>query len=387
VQNDGKIRIAFIITKLELGGAQRQLLGIIEGINKDKFSVFLYTAGNGMLIKDALKVKGLALRRSPFLERPISLLKDFFVFLDICFFLKNNRIDILHSHSSKAGILGRLAAFCCGTKSVLHTVHGWSFNSRQSFLRRSLFIFLEKLAADFTDIFVVLSDPDREKGLTHKIGRGENYRVIRPSVDFLSFSLPSRPGIREEFLVDSSTVLVATVSCLKPQKCPEDFVKVAHLAFRSGLKAKFVLVGDGRLRPRVEKLISRLGLDNFVLMLGWRTDIPKILSGIDIFLLTSLWEGLPVSVLEAMAAGKPVIATDTGGVRDVIVDGVNGYLVSPHGVNLMHNRLSALIKDPILRNSLGEAAGRSLNSDFSLNSALQKHEAIYEDLFKKSNYD
>ncbi|MFA5144817.1 MAG: glycosyltransferase family 4 protein [Candidatus Omnitrophota bacterium] len=376
-----KINLLYVITKLELGGAQKQLLSIISRLDKGRFNLFLFTAKDGLLLEEALAASGLTLERSAFLERAINPLKDILALIEIHRFIKKNNIDIVHTHSSKAGILGRCAARLAGINFIIHTVHGWSFNDYQPNIIRYVFIWLERLTAQFTRKLIVVSHHDKQKGLANCIGGEDKYIIIRYGIDYSEF-LKTGQGIREALGINNTALLVCMVSCLKPQKSPLDFVKLVSLVSKVFPDVKFLLVGDGILRKDTQRLIRRLNLKERVILAGWRRDVCRILPQIDIFILTSLWEGLPIAVLEAMAASCPVIVTDTGGIREVIVEGKTGFLIPPGDTNRMLERLSLLIKNGHLRKTIGQEARDSLGSVFCLENMVNKTQELYEDLIK-----
>lgn len=376
-----KINLLYIITKLELGGAQKQLLSLIKNLDQGRFNLFLFAGQDGLLVSDFLRIGGLTLKGSRWLERPINIFKDFLSLFEICRFIKKNNIDIVHTHSSKAGILGRLAGKLTQVKIIVHTVHGWSFNDYQPVWFRRLFIWLERVNAQFSDKLIVVSEHDRKKGLVNRIGKEGQYRLIRYGIDYGEFNITER-GIREEFGLNNDLV-IGMISCFKPQKSPQDFIKLASLINQGLPDVKFFLVGDGVLRSQIENLINRFGLQKTVILSGWRRDIARILSAIDIFVLTSLWEGLPISVLEAMAASKAVVATNTGGIAEVIFETKTGFLVPAHNINAMHRRLAILLKDENARKQIGKNAKASLTSEFSLENMVNNTRDLYDDLVKR----
>lgn len=380
-----KINLFYGITKLELGGAQKQLLSLIKKLDKEKYNIFLFTAKDGLLLKEALSIKTLKIKRSKFLDRPINPLKDILALIEIYWFIKKNKIEIVHTHSSKAGILGRWAARLAKVKIILHTVHGWSFNDYQPRLVRMLFIYLERLTAQFTHRLIVVSNYDKQKGLNNRIGKEKKYSLIRYGIDYTEFSIKDK-NIRKELGIDTSDFVVGMVSCFKPQKSPLDFIRLSFLVKEVLPNLRFLLVGDGILRKKIERLIYKFNLQNQVILTGWRKDIPRILSAIDIFVLTSLWEGLPISVLEAMASFKPVVATNTGGIREVIIEGKTGFLVEPGNIKEMSVRLVSLLKDEALRKKIGEDAKDFLSSDFTLENMVKNTENLYKDLIFKKRY-
>lgn len=371
-----KINILYLITKLELGGAQKQLLSLISGLDKEKFRIFLFTAKKGLMLPDAGSIDGLILARSRWLERPINPLKDILAFFEIYALIKKNNIQIVHTHSSKAGILGRLSAGLAKVKFICHTVHGWSFNDFQPFFRRKLFILLERLSARFTDKIIVVSYCDQQKGLDNRIGDPDKFQLIRYGIDYSGSTLSNR-DIRKELGIGAQDLTVGMISCFKPQKAPQDFIRLAFLVKQSMPCVKFILVGDGVLRARVQAAVNKFNLQKNVILTGWRRDIQRILSAIDVFALTSLWEGLPVTVLEAIVASIPVIATNTGGIEELIIDGKTGFLVLPRDTRGMAEKLILLLKDADLRGQVARNARKSLNGDFALANMVNNYQDLY----------
>ena len=375
-----RIAVLHVITKLELGGAQKQLLSLLGRLDKERFNPFLFTARDGILGAEALAISGLKVERSIFLERPINPLRDILALIEVYFFIRKNNIQIVHTHSSKAGILGRLAARLARAKLIIHTVHGWSFNDYQPALFRKLIILLEKFAAQFTDILVVVSHHDKQKGLKNHIGREEKYTLIRYGIDYEEFDR-RRPDIKKELGIDSGDLVVANISCFKPQKSPLDFVRLAYLVKQSIPGVKFLLIGDGLLRKRIERAILRFNIQERMILTGWRRDIPDILSTVDVFVLTSLWEGLPLAALEALASSRPVIATNTGGISEVVIEGENGFLVSPGDEKGMCEKLIALLRDKSTREKMSEKTKEALPQDFLLDNMIGRTQSLYENLF------
>ncbi len=371
-----KINLLYVITKLELGGAQKQLLSLITHLDKERYNIFLFTAREGLLLEDAAGIPGLALKRSRFLERSINPLEDLLSLFELYHYIKNNRIAIVHTHSSKAGIVGRLAARCAGVRVIIHTVHGWPFHEYQPRLKRFFFILLERLAARLTDVLVTVNDSDKGKGLRNAIGDTRRYRVIRCGIDYSEFYVKDTLA-KSEFGLAHDEVAVGTIACLKPQKSPLDFIRLAASTEKEFPGIKFILVGDGALRKEIEHSIGRNHLEGKVILTGWRRDISRLLSVFDVFVLTSLWEGLPVTVLEAMAAAKPVIATDTGGIAEVLIEGKTGFLASRGDVGELREKLIVLLKDPALGKRVGQAARESLGRDYTREKMVQDSDELY----------
>ncbi|MFH1281833.1 MAG: glycosyltransferase family 4 protein [Candidatus Omnitrophota bacterium] len=382
----GRINLLYVITKLELGGAQKQLLSLIENLNKHKYNVFLFTAKSGLLISEAALIAGLTLKKSKFLERSINPLKDILALAELYCFIKKNKIQIVHTHSSKAGILGRLAAKLAKTPVIIHTVHGWSFNNYQPVSARSLYVFLEKICAAFTSKIIVVSKFDQDLGLENSIGRENQYALIRYGINVQDFkNTGRRHEFRESLGLTDADLVVGMVACFKPQKAPLDFIELANLVKRDFPGIKFILVGDGQLYKKIGVRIKQLNLEEQVILTGWQNDIPLILSGLDVFVLTSWWEGLPIVVLEAMAAGVALVATDTGGIGEVIVNGKTGYLVAPRDISSMRSRLGELLSSAQKRDEFVSWSREAIGTqEFSVSGMLKDTAELYSNLWEGS---
>jgi glycosyltransferase involved in cell wall biosynthesis len=298
--------------------------------------------------------------------------------------IRSGRYDIVHTHSSKAGILGRWAAYLAGAPVIVHTVHGWGHHDRQHPLVRRLYIVLEQLTQRITARLIVVSPRNIQKGLADGIAAPEKYVTIRSGIDVGRFRQPSRPRdvIRDELGVPRGAPVVGTVTRLSPQKAPLDFISgAAQVAARRG-DVHFVLVGDGPLRPAVEARLAELGLAERVHLTGLRRDIPDLMHSFDVFALTSLWEGLPRVLPQAMVTGLPVVATAVDGNAEVVADGVNGYLTPPGDPGAMATALLELLENPALSRSMGDA-GRARAGEFDVRRMVSDIAALYRVLLAK----
>jgi len=372
-----KINLLYIITKLELGGAQQQLLELIKRLDKEKFNPFLFTAKDGFLMERALSQEGLTVKRSAWLDRSINPLKDFLSFIEIYRFIRHNGIDFVHTHSSKAGIIGRWAAKLAGAKKIIHTVHGWSFNEHQSFFFRNFFLCLERITAAITDKLIVVCEYDLAKGLKYGIGRNSKYTIIRYGIRKEDFASRDTLSVRAELGIGGKDFVVGNISCFKPQKCVADFIRMAFLVDKAVPHVKFLLIGDGREREGIEKMVDRFSLRKKLILLGWRQDIPRLLAAMDVFVLTSLWEGLPISVLEAMASGRPVVATDTGGIAEAVREGSTGFLVPCRSIEGLSQKVVFLSKEKRLREEIGKNGPAYLTGRFGWDEAVEAHCRLY----------
>jgi glycosyltransferase involved in cell wall biosynthesis len=373
-----------LITKLELGGAQQNTLFCTAHHDRSRFEVDLLAGRGGILDEEALTIPEAHVELLPYLKHPISPLRDLEAMLRLRAYFKARRIDLVHTHSSKAGILGRTAALLAGVPVILHTIHGWSFNPTQPLWVRRLFVGLERGAAGVADRLIAVSAANREAGLRAGIGRASRYMVLHSGIDVQSCLdvSRSRAAVRRELGWDDSHTVVGSIACLKPQKAPQDFVRAAAAAYALDPSFRFFIAGDGDLRRDVEALIRRLDLGNVVRLLGWRRDVPDLLGAMDLFLLTSLFEGLPRVVLQAMAAGVPVVATAVDGTPEVVEEGVTGLLVPPGRPDLAAQRLLEMAGDRPLRRRCVEGARRRLDRSFDIRRMVRRLDRLYLSLLE-----
>lgn len=381
-----KIKIAHIITRLELGGAQQNTLYCCEHHDRKKYEVLLISGVGGFLDEKAKKIPGCKTYFLPELKHHVHPFWDFKVLGRLTQILRDEEVDLVHTHSSKAGILGRLAAKRAGVPCIIHTVHGWGFHPGQFFLARWLYQALERWAARFTDVLITVSDENRQAGLAAGIGSKEQYKVIHSGIDPRQYRLSFLQARRARAKLKSKGLpCVLVLSNFKQQKSPMDVLEVAD-ALRSKVPyALFLWAGDGPLFGKVESEIKARGLERHFILLGWREDIAELLAASDVLLLTSLHEGLPRVVLQAMAAEKPVVATAVSGTPEAVKDGVTGFLHQPHDTTAMAESLKTILTDSRLGRKMGKAGREVLQGTFLIDEMLHQIERTYEKaLFKPS---
>ncbi|HPN30414.1 MAG TPA: glycosyltransferase family 4 protein [bacterium] len=368
-------KIVHIITKLELGGAQLNAVYSVNYFAELGFDATLVFGSGGILDKSLInpKVKQFEI---PELIRNINPFRDAAALIKLFIFLKKNKFDIIHTHSSKAGILGRFAAKLAGSKKIFHTVHGWGFTPNQNFLKRRLFIFLEKIAARFTDKIIVVAKDNILKGLDNNIGCENKYVLIRSGIDFKKFEMAYNLDIQKKNKIKSGlgikpgNITIIMTACFKPQKNPLEFVKIASILNNRFSNLNFILIGGGELKNVIEQEIKRFGLDNKITLTGWRKDVENFLISADIFCLTSLWEGLPRSILEAFACRLPVIASRVDGTPEVVIHNETGFLYECGDIESAVKYFEILIKDKTKRAEFGKAGFNLVNQEFSIEKML-----------------
>jgi glycosyltransferase involved in cell wall biosynthesis len=291
------------------------------------------------------------------------------------------RAVIVHTHSSKAGILGRWAARLAGIRCIIHSVHGFSFHDFQPRLTRALYVFLERFTASITGAFILVSRANMEEGIRENIFTMDRAVLIRSGIDISEYQgvRCDRKDVRASLGISNGDPLVAMIACFKPQKAPLDFIKIARLVLDEHDRVEFLLVGDGELRSRVEDLAGSLKIADKVHLAGWRRDVPQIMHSIDLLVLTSLWEGLPRVLPQAMAAAVPVVASDVNGSREAIIDGVNGFLMQPHDTEGMARKILYLLHHPAEARAMGQR-GMEMVQEYDIWKMVRQQEMLYERL-------
>ena len=327
-----KKKILFIITYLELGGAQKQLLYILRNLNKSEYDIYLYAGNRGRLKRDFLNLSGINIKLDSLLIRNINPLFDVLVFLKLLFFIRKHRFDIIHTHSPKASVLGRWAAYFAGVKNIIYTVHGWPFHKFMSPFLYSFYLFMEKVTAKITKIIIVVSNADLNKGIKNRVALRHKFSLIHYGINIDKFKNIWAQRHNREMSTRradkrAGRYTVLTVSSLKPQKGIMRFLDAARILLDEMPDLEFIIAGGGPLKDRVKREIKRRGLSKNVFLYGWINDMPKLLEKADIFVLTSLWEGLPIALIEAAAAGLPFVVTNTGGVLDITRSYQGGIVV------------------------------------------------------------
>ncbi len=383
-RGDRRACVVHIITLLEWGGAQENTLLTVEALDLRRFDRVLSAGEGGMLDPRAEAIPGCRFRKLPSLVREIRPVLDARAFLSLRTVLRQERERscglplIVHTHSSKAGILGRAAAKAVGAEVVVHSIHGFGFHDSQSPSLRTLLVGLERAASRWTDAFIAVSEENIRLGVREKILSPERVRLIRSGFDTARFLCGSRKRGRRLLGIPEDAPLVGTIAVLKPQKSPLDFVGVARRVKERVPAARFAMVGDGELRPAVERAVANGPLAGNFLLAGWKEEIPDLLRAFDVFLLTSLWEGLPKVVPQALLSGVPVVATAVGGTREIVDDGVDGYLAPPGDVEALARRVSDLLEGKAALNPLFKRD--RLLREFDQWEMVRAQEGLYEDL-------
>ena len=319
------------------------------------------------------------------IKATISPLSDFLAVRRLTNHLRKNKFDIVHTHTSKAGFIGRLTANLADVPLIIHTVHGYAFDDGYGFPKKFLFKYLEQKAGKWSDLLITISHELYKITVEEIIGTEEKVELIENGVDWQKFqsAVKSRDRIRRELEIDQKQLLVAMISRLSHPKLPEDFIRAVSNLKKQQINAKYLIVGNGPLESDIDKLIKELKLENDFIRLGFREDIPEILSTIDVFVLPTLWEGRSMSILEAMAAGKAIITTDIPANRELLENEKEALLVPTRNVKALEEAMFTLIKDKDKANKMGKTALEKVIKHYALDDSLGETLTAYNRLINK----
>ncbi len=360
----------------------------VERVDPGRFDSHLWMgpqAGSEGTLLDVARSRGIKPRILPNLVREIHPWKDPWVTLELARRMRRERFDIVHTHSSKAGIVGRVAARLAGVPVIVHTVHGWGFHDHMAPVARRVYVGLEKALEPWTDSLVSVSKETTRIGLEAGIGRADAYRLIRSGIPRTRFTPDpeKRRATRAELGLDENAIVIGSVGRLSPQKNPGDFVGLAEGVSKRHRNARFLYVGDGSLRREVEAAARDAGVDDRVRWMGVRSDVPDLLRAMDVFVLTSLWEGLPRVIPQALASGVPVVAFSVSGIDEIILEGRNGHVVRPGDLPGLIAKVSRLVEDDSYRRSLALRATDEFDDAFTEDAMIRDLEDLYAELLER----
>lgn len=379
-----KIRICHIITRLDKGGAPDVVRLICEKLDPARFDITLVygvTCDPAKKTKDWVESLGFRAILVKDLFRDLSPLHDIAAFIRLLHILWRGRFDIVHTHTAKAGILGRLAARLCRVPGIVHSPHGHDFYGYFNPTASCLIVWAERFASLFCDKIHVLTRLEERDMLAYRICPSEKMKVIysgiaiNPLSEMLSGASSCDPADPEP-----SFARVGFVGRLEPVKGPDIFIDAARFVASRIPDVRFLLIGDGSLRARLEEKARAWGLESRVFFMGWQEDVSGYLDELDILVMPSRNEGVGRSALEEQAAGVPVVASRVGGIPEVVRDNETGILFSPGDPAACAEAIIGLLSDSTKRRRLG-AAGRSwVRKMFSQDVMADNFASLYRDV-------
>ena len=375
-------KILYIITQSELGGAQRYLFDLVDNLHEEfEISIALGEQGKDGELAKKLEAHNVKVLSIPHLKRAISPFKDLLAIVDTIKLLKKIKPDIVHLNSSKVSIIGSLASiFVKKLKArFVYTVHGWVFNEPLSGFKKSFYTFAEKFTARFKDRIICISSFDYEIAKKQLKIPEKKLTLIHHGIDPIKFL--TKGEAREKFkslMPDTqSKIVIGVIANLYRTKGLEYLIEAARLATDLGFNIVTIVIGEGSERKNLESVIGQNNLRSKFFLAGKMENAAELLPVFDIYVSSSIKEGLPYNILEAMQAGLPIIATNVGGIPEMITDGKNGLLVNPEKPKELAQRIKLLIEDNQLRESLKQQAQADANSEFTIDKMIKKTKEAY----------
>jgi glycosyltransferase involved in cell wall biosynthesis len=386
-----RTRILQVITRSGVGagnalgaGAQVVVKTVLEHIDREAFDVRLVVGNEGYLTAAAARY-GVEVTVVPELRRDISPVHDARALARLWRLMRDGAFDVVHTHSTKAGVIGRVASRLAGVPVVVHTVHGMPFHEFNGPLTNRSYKLAERLAGRVSDCLICVSEKDRALAIEERIVPPARVVTIPPGIDLARYRPGPRPGVREALGLPPDGPVVGMIARLDAQKAPEDFLLAAASVLARVPDATFVLVGDGDLRARLAALAQARGLGSRFVLAGARSDVPDVLAVLDVFVLPSLWEGLPLAILEAMAMARPVVATRIPGTVEIVRDEVTGLLVPPRQPPQLAEAILSLLADTGRARAMGEEGRRRIQDGYDARSMTARIQALYLQLLGRAN--
>jgi glycosyltransferase involved in cell wall biosynthesis len=376
-------KILHLITHLGIGGAQDNTLLTVEKCDRARFDVHIASNPTGKW-SDRAKKATEHFHSLPNLVYPIHPIKDVLCVFDLAKLFRQEKFDIVHTHSSKAGILGRWAARLAKVPVIIHTIHGFAFHDFMPAWQRQFFINLERAAKPCTDFFITVSELNRKEALTLNLIELENSQTVYSGINFYKLDRFSEPNqTRQELDIPKEFQVIVMVGRLDKQKAPNILIDAFAQVIQKCPKTFLLIVGDGELREYLEQKASQLNILQNIKFLGSREDVPDILKIADIFALSSLWEGLGRAMTEAMLVGKPVVVPNIYGIPEIVHHNETGLLYEAGDTKKLALNLIYLLQNSQERERLGKNAQKLTRKLFDGDLMVAQIEEIYQHLLQK----
>lgn len=383
VGQEKKIRVLRIIARMNVGGPAIQISGLMKNLDYKDFEQLLVTGFCGKDEIDYLDEHAISIpiRKVDGLGKRVHLLNDLQALIRIRKIINEFKPDIIHTHTAKAGFLGRLAAFSIRRRVIIfHTFHGHLLHSYFGKLKKNGIILIERLLAKFTDALIAVGEKVRDELLLARIGEITKFHVVGPGLEISD--IPSRPDATESLGILEAEFTVTWIGRAVAVKAPHRILEIAQECQERELNVRFLFVGNGPLEEDLQRIAIENNLN--VQFLGWQTEIESILSVSDLVILTSLNEGTPVALIQAQMGGVPVLATSVGSTSEVMIHGTSGYAV-PYSKETFANIIEDFLENPRKIREFGRSGKSYVLSKFSLENLVNAHEELYKKLLSQSN--
>jgi glycosyltransferase involved in cell wall biosynthesis len=370
------IKVAQVVTLSEMGGAQKHVLLLSTELKNKGYDVTIFTSAGGKLI-DRAKENGIKVVLVNDMVRDINLSKDIKAVKNLYKLFKEGRFDIVHCHSSKAGILARIAAKLAGTKKIIYTAHGFVFNEPMSNIKRTVYIYIERVGAMLGDKVIAVSKKDCDSALENRLARQDKLAFIPNAIpEIRSDSLRAADEVKRELQIPEDEFVIGTISNFYDTKGHVYLIEAVKRLYQEGYRFKTVFAGAG---PKIDDMKSMAKESGDIMFLGYREDNYDIMNILDLFVLPSIKEGMPYVILEAMSLGKPVLCTKVGALTDMISDGTNGYIVEPQDSGLIYDKLKWILENRDKLGAVGRAGEKYVSDNFSMSKFTESVISIYEE--------
>ncbi len=372
------------IRVLEVGkstaGIGAYLRYLARGLNMEKFQLtFVCLSDGGAELAQELRgvadVQAMSWRMNRF---KIDVFGDLLIAFQLAQIIHSRKFDLVHAHGSKAGFLARVAAIGSGVP-VIYSPHCFSFHDGAGKLQAKFFAALERFAARFfTAKIIVVADGEQTLARRYRVGSPNQFATVRNGINAAYYQIPvNRRAVKKSLGIPEDAPLIGSVGRLGKQKSPLTFIRAAAIVREQAPRAQFIWVGSGPLYEESIRLTKELGLQDAMRFAGERKDVPSILQTLDCFVLSSLWEGFSIVLLEAMAAGAPIVATNILGNDEAIADGENGWLVPPDDPQALARKILELLENFEQAKKFGNAARERIQKDFTFAQMIRSIENVY----------
>ena len=356
-------------------GHGTHVVSLVKSLKNDRYRITVVCPSSNVLTIERLRRAGVTV-----VPLPISKLRNVRALLRLVRLLKREKVHIIHIHGQEAGIWGRIAAWIAGVPVVVYTPQTVDIRQKRF---QGLYYLIERLLASVTDMLISVNEGDRLRLISEGIISPQKITTIYNGIEVRDFPVGVDIGTTKRNLgIESERPVVAQIGRLSEQKGPLFLLEAAAQISQVRPDVTFLMVGEGPLRAQIEAQAKELGLSNNLLLPGWRSDVPAIMSCVDVVVLPSLWEGLPYVVLEAMASAKPVVATAVNGCRELVRHGQTGLLVPPADSRALAEAVLTLLNDKETAVQMGEHARQLVEKSFSLDRMVGRVDAVYQELAK-----
>ena len=390
-KNLGKIKVLHIITRLDRGGSSENILLTVLGLDKERYDITLVSGSslNPSLLLNKVKTANIKLLEIRYLIRKISLSNDLIALFKLYFIINKGKFHIVHTHTSKAGVLGRIAAWMNKVPIIIHTPHGHLFYGYYNWLLTRCIIIIETMMTYFTDMLIALTHFEEEDYINYRVASKDKIISIYSGIEIekIKDKLINKIAKKRELGLSQDCLIVGCVARLDYVKGHRYLLEAIPTVKENIQNAKFLLVGGGPLKNNLERQVKINGILDNVIFLDDREDAQEIISTLDLLVLSSLNEGMGRVLLEAQALGVPVVATKIGGIPEIVIDGKTGLLIEPKRSDILAEAIINILQDNPRREKMRLDAQEWVDAKFSAKTMIGEIDSLYQRFIKEKLFD